>query len=143
LKKYVAADYECLRTVVGKRCEGSLEFAGVARLQNRKVHSQGLCVLLQFSSFPLGENGVGRVNEYAINAAAGTISCKSSRRFASSAPPLRTVTPLTFEPGRSRLVTKPAATGSTPIAKTIGIDLAAAFGTTAPAAPANATMTET
>ena len=45
-KKYIATDYERLRSIIGERCEGSLEFPWVTHLQNRKVHSQRLRGLL-------------------------------------------------------------------------------------------------
>ena len=52
--------------------------------------------------------------------AAGTISCITSRSFAPSSMP-SDVTPVTFPPGRFRLVTNPACTGSPAVVNTIGM----------------------
>jgi hypothetical protein len=46
----------------------------------------------------------------------------SSSRFAPNTPEKKT-TPVTFAPGRLRLVTSPSLTGSLPVAKTIGVVL--------------------
>jgi hypothetical protein len=52
--------------------------------------------------------------------ALGTSSCSNSSRFPSNMP-AKTVTPVTFPPGRSMLSTRPYLIGSSPLAKTIGI----------------------
>lgn len=63
-----------------------------------------------------------------INAAFGTVSCKTSNCFAVNVP-TKKVTPVMLLPGRLRLATRPNLIGSPPISKTIGIvvvaDLAA------------------
>jgi hypothetical protein len=55
----------------------------------------------------------------AIIVAVGTSSRNSSSRFAPSRA-AKKLTPVTFPPGRLRLVTRPSLTGSLPVAKTIG-----------------------
>ena len=73
--------------------------------------------------------------------AVGTNSCSSSSRFGPSSTP-RVVTPVRLPPGRLRLATSPASTGSTPIEKTIGIVVVAAFAAGAAGVPV-ATITAT
>src|SRR5262249_19086000 len=64
----------------------------------------------------------------------GTSSRSKPRRFAASTL-LRKVTPVTLPPGRLRLGTSPALTGSLPIAKTIGIVVVAALAQRADMVP--------
>ena len=51
------------------------------------------------------------------------------------------VMPVTLPPGRLRLTTRPAWTGSTPITKTIGIVAVSALAASAAATPPGVTMT--
>src|SRR5262249_41656961 len=64
----------------------------------------------------------------------GTSSRNKPSRFAASTL-LRKVTPVTLPPGRLRLGTSPALTGSLPIAKTIGIVVVAALAERADMVP--------
>src|SRR6516164_8084570 len=74
------------------------------------------------SSSASGFVGLTRI---AIGEAVGTISCNNPSRFDPSRL-LKTLTPVTLPPGRLRLSTRPALTGSSPVVKTIGIvDVAA------------------
>ena len=61
----------------------------------------------------------------------GTASLMSSSRFAFSVWP-SAVTPVTLPPGRARLVTMPAATGSPVVTITIGMVLVAFLAASAP-----------
>jgi hypothetical protein len=58
--------------------------------------------------------------------AVGTTSCSSSGRFAPSST-FRVATPVRLPPGRFKLVTSPAATGSTGTLKMIGMSVVAAL----------------
>src|SRR5262249_59566770 len=60
----------------------------------------------------------------------GTISCSSSNCFATRRGE-KLLTPVTFPPGRLRLVTSPSSTGSGPASNTIGIVVVAALAPTA------------
>ena len=62
--------------------------------------------------------------------ALGTNSRSSSSHFDTSSV-FMLVTPVTLPPGRARLVTRPAATGSIPTWKTMGIVAVAAFAASA------------
>src|SRR6516162_6495154 len=62
----------------------------------------------------------------AIRAAWGTISRKSSSRFAVNSP-LKRLIPVRLLPGRARLGTRPSLTGSSPTMKTMGIVVVAAL----------------
>src|SRR6516162_4118193 len=64
------------------------------------------------------------------------------RRFAASTL-LRKVTPVTLPPGRLRLGTSPALTGSVPIAKTTGMTVVAALAESADIVPSMVTITAT
>ena len=63
----------------------------------------------------------------------GASSRRSSSRFAPSVA-LTKVTPVMLPPGRARLATRPALTGSSPVMKTIGIVVVAALAASAPTA---------
>lgn len=78
----------------------------------------------------------------AIMVAVGSNSCSSSRRFASVSA-LNVVTPVALPPGRFRLATSPAATGSVPVANTIGIFVVAALAANAPRVVPSAVITVT
>jgi hypothetical protein len=62
--------------------------------------------------------------------ARGTVWCRSSNRFALSSD-AKTLTPVTFPPGRLRLATRPNRTGWLIPAKTIGIVEVAALAASA------------
>ena len=62
--------------------------------------------------------------------AVGTNSCSSSSRFGPTST-FNAVTPVRLPPGRLRLATRPTWTGSTPVVKTIGIVVVAAFAASA------------
>ena len=64
----------------------------------------------------------------------GTVSLSSSNRLPANTAPM-SVNPVTFPPGRGRLSTSPAATGSTPLKKTMGIVLVAFLATRASLIP--------
>src|SRR5262249_12730738 len=71
--------------------------------------------------------------------AAGTSSYKSPSCFAGSGPAIK-FTPVRLPPGRLRLVTRPAWTGSMPVSRTIGIVVVGAFAASAQG-PSPATST--
>src|SRR5262249_13503699 len=73
----------------------------------------------------------------AMTLALGTIWCNISTCFCTSSTP-RLVTPVTLPPGRLRLATSPAATGSIADEKTIGIVVVAAFAASTEGVPAAA-----
>jgi hypothetical protein len=72
----------------------------------------------------------------------GRISCNSSSRFATSSTPIK-VAPVTFPPGRPRLSTNPARTGSEAVVNTIGVVFVAAIAARIATSPAPAQMTVT
>ena len=74
--------------------------------------------------------------------AAGTSSCASCNRFGPNST-ANVTTPVRLPPGRFRLETRPAATGSAPIEKTMGIVVVAAFAASAGWVPPAAAITVT
>ena len=78
----------------------------------------------------------------AIRVAPGRTSCSSSSRLATSSTPIK-VAPVTFPPGRPRLDTKPALTGSEAVVNTIGIVFVAAIAARIATSLAPAQMTAT
>src|SRR5215510_1880878 len=64
--------------------------------------------------------------------AAGIIWCSSSSRFGPTSA-FKVATPVTLPPGRFRVGTSPAATGSAPIAKMMGVVVVVAFAASAAA----------
>jgi hypothetical protein len=78
----------------------------------------------------------------AITFALGSISRSSSNRFAASTE-ANWLTPVRLPPGRLKLATTPNSTGSTPVAKTIGIVAVAALAASAVTDPPVAAITGT
>jgi hypothetical protein len=74
-------------------------------------------------------------------AALGANSRSNCNRFGASSPDKLTI-PVMFAPGRLRLATRPVATGSAPVAKTMGIVVVATFAGRAVTMP-SATITPT
>src|SRR5262245_532483 len=72
----------------------------------------------------------------------GTRSRNNSSRFAARGD-VKKVTPVTLPLGRLRLLTSPGATGSPPIANTIGIDVVAALAASPAGVPLMAAITAT
>jgi hypothetical protein len=71
-------------------------------------------------------NGLVGLTSTANRVAFGNNFCKSPSRFGKSSM-LIVVTPVTLPPGRLKLATRPALTGSEPMPKTTGIDVVAPF----------------
>jgi hypothetical protein len=67
-------------------------------------------------------------------AALGSNSRSNCNRFGASSPDKRAV-PVRFPPGRLRLATRPNATGSAPVPKTMGMVVVAAFAASAASLP--------
>ena len=95
--------------------------AGIERDQRHTNSSRSTLHLLDVRL----SHGVGWIDEQTDRLAAGTSSCSSSRRFASSVS-ARIDVPVTLPPGWLRLVVRPSSTGS-PASKTTGIVPAADF----------------
>ena len=74
--------------------------------------------------------------------ASGTTSRSRPSRFGAEAT-LRKLTPVMLPPGLLRLATRPVATGSAPMWKTIGMDDVAAFAASAGGTEPLVTMTAT
>src|SRR5262245_2762541 len=90
----------------------------------------------------LGKNRTSGVDERANMFAVGTHSCSSCRCLGPSST-LSAVTPVTLPPGRFRLATSPALTGSAAVRKTIGIEVVAALAATTAGVTAGAAITVT
>jgi len=86
--------------------------------------------------------GLAGLTRTASAVAEGTSSCRSWSCFDPTSTP-RVVTPVTLPPGRGRLATSPSLTGSTPVAKTIGIVVVNAFAASAPSVLPGAAITAT
>src|SRR5262249_12006376 len=86
--------------------------------------------------------GSPRSTSTATRVAVGTISRRSSSRFATNSP-VRKLTPVRLPPGRDRLATKPRLTGSSLMLKTIGIVEVAPLSAKTAAGPPTAVMTVT
>ena len=95
------------------------------QLELRSRRFQGLHMVV-------GERGIGRVDQDGDSGQIGMSSCSNSIRLGATSTPSEAM-PVRLPPGRLRLATSPAATGSPPIEKTIGIVLVAALTPTSPA----------
>ena len=60
----------------------------------------------------------------------GSVSFSNSNRLPKISPPASTASPVTFPPGRARLATSPALTGSRPVVMTIGMVVVAFMAAT-------------
>jgi hypothetical protein len=89
----------------------------------------------------IGEKIAG-LTRSAIRAALGISSCSRLNRLALSSTAML-LTPVTLPPGRRRLVTIPAFTGSVPAEKTMGIVAVALFVARAVTVPIGVTITAT
>jgi len=78
----------------------------------------------------------------ATRVAAGTISRRSSSRFATNSV-VKILIPVRLPPGRARLATRPSRTGSSATTKTMGIVVVAALAAKAERGPPVAAMTAT
>src|SRR5437764_224832 len=114
-------------------CNGLLDhLVGAGEQRGRDLDADDLGRLQVDNEFELGRpqhRQIGR--PLALKKASGINACGSPGRFGTSSR-LIEVTPVTLPPGRLRLATRPALTGSEPILNTIGIDVVAAFAANAP-----------
>ena len=88
-----------------------------------------------------GASGLNGFTNIATSVALGANSRTNSSLFWPSGPDTR-VMPVAFPPGRLKLATRPAATGSSPTTNTIGMDVVATLAAFAAGGP-EATMTST
>src|SRR5215470_12550934 len=87
-----------------------------------------------FISFSTNAGGSVGFTNRPMTAALGTSSCSISSCFCPSSRK-NMLTPVTLPPGRLRLATRPAPTGSPPLLKTIGIVCVAALAASAAGSP--------
>jgi hypothetical protein len=87
---------QCARAMLRDAAEGCGDFAFVAGAHDLDLPLDHAGRVLQLTLLPLGI-WIKRIDQPAIDAAAGTSWLKSSRRLASSAEPIR-LTPVTLPP---------------------------------------------
>src|SRR5215471_5992641 len=124
-------------------CKRRFDFAVSARMQDRELFSPkvGAAVSRSRKKASLRVGLVGSTST-PTTVAVGNNSCSSSSRFGPMST-FKLVTPVRLLPGRLRLATNPASTGSIATAKTIGMVAVAAFAASAEGVPPAATITET
>ena len=130
-----------LGPLADERLEGGIDLGLVARAKHLDLQRRACpaaCTSFVTSSAP----GLLGFTSSATMAALGAIWFSNPRRFAPSAVDSQ-VTPVMLPSGLARLVTRPVATGSAPLANTIEIVVVAAFAAGADAIPPPATITDT
>src|SRR5215467_7475477 len=130
LKKGIATNDHRARLVLSKRCESAFEIICLAGSHDKNLHAKALCGVLNVFRLIL-RVGITRI---AIGEALGTISCSRASLLEPSRAAY-TLTPVALPPGRLRLATSPALTGSSPVVKTIGTVVVAALAARAEMVP--------
>jgi len=107
----VGANEEGIGPVVHEGCEGRLDLAAGAGVQDLNLQSEGA------GSFGMARNVVSAIGALAgltstaTRAALGTNSRRSPSRLATTSA-VKKLIPVRFPPGRARLATRPSLTGS-------------------------------
>jgi hypothetical protein len=134
-KKGVGADQEGADLLLDKGRKGRRNVAFGPAIEDQHAHPENMGRRLQIFRLGLDTTGIGRIDNIATDPIAGTNSCSNARRFGAISA-LTPVTPVRLPEGRLKLATRPSATGSVPILKTIGMlcvaALAASEGATDP-----------
>src|SRR5262249_29278257 len=137
----VGVDEKRVGALARKRCEGHIDLAagvGVEHLDLQPHGARTRCVSLTVDSEVAALEGL---TSTATRVAAGTISRRSSRRFAANSI-AKLLIPVKLPPRWARLATRPSLTGSSPTLKAMGIVVVAALAATAKLFP-NAAITAT
>ena len=100
------------------------------RMQDMELQPELTGCDLQFFGLSLGSRGSAGFTRCAMILAEGTTSCTSSSRFGANTTP-NVVTPVRLPAGLFKLATNPSLTGSSPVKKTIGMVVVAAFAANA------------
>ena len=112
----IGADHPARQPQFGpSRAKTRIEFAFGTGLQDMELKVE-VCERAAFGGFRLRARQMGLVGltSRAMMVAVGTNSCSSSSRFGPTST-LSVVTPVRLPPGRLRLATRPASTGSAPV----------------------------
>jgi hypothetical protein len=121
----VGVDEKRVGTLAHKRCEGRIDLAagvGLSTWTCSPMARAPAAVSLTVDSEVAALEGL---TSTAARLAAGTISRRSSRRFAANSF-AKLLIPVRLPPGWARLATRPSLTGSSPTLKTMGIVVVAA-----------------
>ena len=132
LEEGIAADEEGVGPLAHKSCEGRIDLAAGAGVEDLDLQPHGAGSRFHVSQRGLGIGSMVGLTSTATRAAAGTSSRRSSSRFAANSP-MKKLIPVRLPPGRARLATRPSLTGSSATTKTMGIVVVAALAANAAA----------
>ena len=85
-EKGVGADEEGIGPLARKRCEGRIDLAAGAGVEDLDLQPDGAAAASTSRNVALGTQGLAGLTSTATRTAAGTSSCRSSSRFAVSSP---------------------------------------------------------
>src|ERR1700730_17267736 len=141
-KVRIVADAQSVGLLLHDSDNGTFDLAFVRGLDNDHLQPEAPHRGLRLLDVILHEARMFGFTRRAIRVAPGRTSCSSSIRLATSSTPIKVI-PVTFPPGRPRLGTKPALTGSEAVVNTIGIVFVAAIAVRIATSGAPALMTAT
>ena len=131
-EKGVGADEEGVGPLAHKSCEGRIDLAAGAGVEDLDLQPHGARSRFHVSQCGLGIVALAGLTSTATRAAPGTSSRRSSSRFAANSH-VKKLIPVRLPPGRARLATRPSLTGSSATRKTMGIVVVAALAANAAA----------
>ena len=135
VKKVPWTDEERVGPVAPKICEGRVDLAAGAGVENLDLQPDGASSRLHVSQCGFGKAGIGRIDEHGNSRLLrAPASRRSSSRFATNST-VRRLIPVRLPPGRARLATSPSSTGSSAIMKTMGMVVVAALAADAAGTP--------
>ena len=137
-----AADHEPARTQLAQCFEDRIEVTGGARVQDMELQSERARRRLQVFAWVSASTGLAGLTSSAMTVAVGTTSRSSSSCFGPNSK-VKTVTPVRLPPGRFKLATSPAATGSVAVTNTTGMAVVAALAASVAGVLPGAAMTVT
>ena len=114
------ADQERVGSLLDEGCKGRVDFAFGAGIENNELLPERRAPLPARLPWSTSAFGLSGFTSTPIVAAAGTSSLQQLQPLCHRQRPTRKLTPVTLPPGRLRLATRPAPTGSLPVTKTIG-----------------------
>ena len=129
-KVWIGADDQRIGLFLGERREGGIDFAFAGGFQHTELQGKRLRRRLRRLQFDLSRRSA-RIHEKGNRCGLGHHLVQQLYRFDPSVV-LKKLMPVTFPPGRFRLVTNPWVTGSPGVRKTIGIVAVAAFAGSTP-----------
>ena len=130
VEKGVGADEEGVGPLAHKSCEGRIDLAAGAGVEDLDLQPHGAGSRFHVSHRGLGSRGIGRIDEHGHTSGRGHQFAQEFQPLCRQLP-LKKLIPVRLPPGRARLATRPSLTGSSATTKTMGIVVVAALAANA------------